>query len=31
VVAKTPMPAGMLDLDEALRYVVEKEGSDLHL
>ena len=25
------MPAGMLDLDEALRYVVQKEGSDLHL
>ena len=25
------MRAGMLDLDEALRYVVEKEGSDLHL
>ena len=23
--------AGMLDLDEALRYVVRKEGSDLHL
>ena len=25
------MPGGMLDLDEALRYVVDKEGSDLHL